>query len=296
MSFKNFKSILDHALNLGVGVLAITGGEPLLWKPLIPALQLCTKNGIVTQLSSNGSLITKEVIDKLSDSGLDILSISIDGVEGLDYSEKTLAAQPKLISLIRYAQLKRNIVVSANMVLTKNNCSQLSKVIEEMYVHRIPLSITLIDKPPDPNHQTWLGCDIDVDRMSIDELNHYLNFIVTKQKQGYNILHPKDYYLDFIRFKNGEVNWDCNLAKNQVIQIAPNGYVYWCLKLNQLSPYLFTDMSLNDFFRFRKENKVIIDSCNKRCYSGCAWFSYYYQRHPLEFLNKIGLPIISKKI
>lgn len=131
--------------------------------------------------------------------------------------------------------------------------------------------------------------------MDASELKKYLDLIVNKKTMGYQILHPENYYLGFFDFNNGEINWDCNVAKKRTIQIAPDGGVYWCSKLNKISPYKFTEMNLEDFLKFKIQLGSIIKKCNKKCYSGCAYYSYYYHQHPLKFLQNVFLPAISRK-
>ena len=62
----------------GVQYLCFTGGEPLLYPDLLPALARARQLGINTILCTNGSLLTPAVIEELQPVGLETLIISMD--------------------------------------------------------------------------------------------------------------------------------------------------------------------------------------------------------------------------
>jgi len=74
------KILIDLKDWLGSFYLSFTGGEPLLRKDIIELIEFASKLGLVTSLSTNGTLINKEVADKLIHSGLNRLAISLDGM------------------------------------------------------------------------------------------------------------------------------------------------------------------------------------------------------------------------
>lgn len=62
----------------GIDYLCFTGGEPLLYPSLLPALTRARDLGIKTLLCTNGSLLTPSCIRELRDAGLETLIISMD--------------------------------------------------------------------------------------------------------------------------------------------------------------------------------------------------------------------------
>jgi len=69
---------LEDAAGLGYGQLAVSGGEPLLYRPLPGLLARARELGLVTTVTSNGMLLTGRRWEPLA--GLvDVLAISIDG-------------------------------------------------------------------------------------------------------------------------------------------------------------------------------------------------------------------------
>ena len=69
---------LDDAAVLGYRQLAVSGGEPLLYKPLAELLARARALGMLTSLTSNGMLMTSRRWDLLAPL-VDVVAISIDG-------------------------------------------------------------------------------------------------------------------------------------------------------------------------------------------------------------------------
>ena len=61
--------------------LILNGGEPFMYHGIIELINKASKNGIKTSLTSNGTLINKELSNKIIESELNFLSISLDSLE-----------------------------------------------------------------------------------------------------------------------------------------------------------------------------------------------------------------------
>jgi MoaA/NifB/PqqE/SkfB family radical SAM enzyme len=69
---------LDDAYALGYRQLAVSGGEPLLYRPLPELLARARAHGMVTTVTSNGMLLTPARWERLAPL-VDVLAVSIDG-------------------------------------------------------------------------------------------------------------------------------------------------------------------------------------------------------------------------
>jgi MoaA/NifB/PqqE/SkfB family radical SAM enzyme len=104
------KGRIDKLAELGTGVVTISGGEPLLHPDLEEIIARIRHHGMMATLISNGYLMTRERIEKLNQSGLDYLQISIDNVEPDEISKKSLKVLDKKLQwLAELAQFKVNI-------------------------------------------------------------------------------------------------------------------------------------------------------------------------------------------
>lgn len=101
---------VDKLADLGLSVLVISGGEPLLHPQLENIIARSRKRGILTGLISNGYLLTIDKIKKLNDSGLDHLQISIDNVNPDEVSKKSLKVLDKKLQLLaEHATFETNV-------------------------------------------------------------------------------------------------------------------------------------------------------------------------------------------
>lgn len=84
MSLEQYKKILDQVaedFDINSFLLCITGGEPLLRKDFFDIMSYASSLGYRWGMTSNGTLITKEVAAKLKVCKMKTISISIDGLE-----------------------------------------------------------------------------------------------------------------------------------------------------------------------------------------------------------------------
>ena len=96
MDFDLFRNIIDQCINEEIGKVELSYlGEPLLDKDIFRKISYASQNDIDTFLISNFSLLSLNKIDKLLDSGLKRINVSIDGFDkrsfenvrkGLDYN------------------------------------------------------------------------------------------------------------------------------------------------------------------------------------------------------------------
>ena len=72
-----FDAIADAA-DLGYRVLAVSGGEPLMYRPLPGILRTAHELGLITTVTSNGMLLTERQLERL-EPHVDLIAISLDG-------------------------------------------------------------------------------------------------------------------------------------------------------------------------------------------------------------------------
>ncbi|MDM8518294.1 radical SAM protein, partial [Desulfobacterales bacterium HSG16] len=75
------KKLLDDLAGFGVPVILFSGGEPLARKDLFELAEYAVSKGMRAVISTNGTLITKDVANTLKKIGLSYVGISIDGLE-----------------------------------------------------------------------------------------------------------------------------------------------------------------------------------------------------------------------
>ncbi|MFZ2632639.1 MAG: 12,18-didecarboxysiroheme deacetylase [Desulfosalsimonadaceae bacterium] len=78
------RQLIDDLSNMGVPVLLFSGGEPLM-RPDMPELaEYAVQKGMRAVISTNGTLITREIAQKLKKIGLSYVGISLDGMRDIN--------------------------------------------------------------------------------------------------------------------------------------------------------------------------------------------------------------------
>ena len=90
MPLNQVLQLLDQALKIGTKTLVITGGEPFMHPDLFTVVRAAKELGLSVNITTNGTLIEKKW-DQLLDSGVDSLSVSLDG---LAETHERLRGQP----------------------------------------------------------------------------------------------------------------------------------------------------------------------------------------------------------
>jgi MoaA/NifB/PqqE/SkfB family radical SAM enzyme len=236
-------------------------------------------------VSTNGSLLTKKIIDQVKKAGLSYLSVSIDSVGFNNGSKKTIQAKPDLMRLLTYARRENKIQVSFNTVLAKNNIIEVFKLFELSKAEDIPMSVGVVVMPP--NNRDGRDRCLSFNKSDKELVESLARQILAYKNRGYRIIEPEEYFKGIWDYLNQSSRWDCKKTKSRTIQVHPSGKVYWCSKLNQLSKYNAYEMDKNNFAHFLKQLSHKIEECNKNCFSNCAFDSYFYQKNKLAFLEMI---------
>jgi MoaA/NifB/PqqE/SkfB family radical SAM enzyme len=130
----------------GVRYLSLTGGEPLLYPELLPALARSQELGLNTILCTNGALLTPPLIRQLKHAGLDTLIISIDAAsEELHDRHRGLpgltAHIREMIPFLRQAGLAP--VASVTLSRLVDDLKALSRFLEGLGFRRLTFSYPL---------------------------------------------------------------------------------------------------------------------------------------------------------
>ena len=80
LTTREAKSLVGDLADFGVPALLFSGGEPLLREDIFKLADFAAGQGIRTVLSTNGTLVTDEVAQKIRDVGFAEVGISLDGI------------------------------------------------------------------------------------------------------------------------------------------------------------------------------------------------------------------------
>lgn len=132
-NFTDDLNTLMRIHKLGIKHLILSGGEPLLYPNLLPLFSILKSLGIRATIATNGTLLSQEISEKLSQAGLSRATISLDGYDsqtnkilrGTDWAfSKSLRGASYLV--------KSGIIVTINVVLHTAIVNNLKKFIRPL--------------------------------------------------------------------------------------------------------------------------------------------------------------------
>ena len=130
LSTEEGKAFIRDLADFGVPVVLFSGGEPLLREDIFDLADFAREQGIRTVLSTNGTLITKEVADRIRDVGFAEAGISLDGIgENNDrFRGKKGAYEAALQGIRNCVALGQR--VSLRFTITRSNYSEIPAIFD----------------------------------------------------------------------------------------------------------------------------------------------------------------------
>lgn len=134
------KAFIHDLAEFGVPVILFSGGEPLLRDDLFGLASLAREQGIRVALSTNGTLITEEIADRIRNVGFAEVGISLDGIESTnDRFRGNRGAYQAAIKGIRNC-VALGLRVSLRLTITRFNYEEIPAIfqlVEEEGVDRV---------------------------------------------------------------------------------------------------------------------------------------------------------------
>lgn len=172
------KQMIDELAEIGVPMLGLTGGEPLVREDFFELAKYAIDAGLRVIVSSNGTLITEEVARKLKDLGISYVGISLDG------------ASPETHDGFRGmpGSFDRAIEGLRNCVKVGLNCGIRVTVTKRNY-REVPALIDLALKLSVPRfclyHLVYTGRGVEIisEDITLEEKRKLLDFLYAKSKE-----------------------------------------------------------------------------------------------------------------
>ncbi|MGF7431528.1 hypothetical protein BFT35_08495 [Thermoanaerobacterium thermosaccharolyticum] len=295
LTTEQWKYIIDQISENRVFVITFTGGEALLREDVFDLIKYSKEKKLGTSLLTNGSLLNVKTLEKLINSGLDSISISIDGVgEVHDEFRGTNGLYKKVISIIPQI-VRSNLNFGVITVLHKNiinNLYNLLQSLNDLGVKNVSLAYYRL---------SGRGSINNILRPNVDD---YKKIILTAwdfENKAFHTLNIKYPNLPIFYYKDtiGEENYYKLIKKGKIglcgagivgAVITPNGDIKPCdMSGNIIGGNIF-DKDLkyiweNDkiFKELRKIDIYNLYPCNKckmnhehKCHQGCKSMPYQF--------------------
>ena len=131
LSTEKCREILDQIAEVGRPIIILTGGEPLLRQDIFEIVQYGTDLGLRMVMAANGTLITPEIAKRMKSSGIQRVSISLDGPDASTHDRFRQVKGAFEGSIQGIEELtKEGIEFQVNTTITRHNVEQAQAMLD----------------------------------------------------------------------------------------------------------------------------------------------------------------------
>lgn len=138
LSTDEAKAMIDSCAAFGCPVMLFSGGEPLLREDLFDLIQHATAKGMRTTVSTNGTLITRELARELAAFNMGYVGVSLDGMEAThDRFRRVRGAWRDALQGVENCQAE-GLRTGLRITLTRDNHLEVPDVFDLLVQAEIP--------------------------------------------------------------------------------------------------------------------------------------------------------------
>lgn len=124
-------NLIDQISQYASPILVLSGGEPLYRADIFDLARHATSRGLRVALATNGTLINEEIAEKIRDSGIVRVAISLDGADARTHDAFRGISGSFEAALAGFAQLKRlGMSLQINTTIARHNVHQLRQIFD----------------------------------------------------------------------------------------------------------------------------------------------------------------------
>lgn len=273
MRLDQWMKIINECKTLGVGLIKLTGGEPMCYPDFWKILEKICEIGIGTRLYTNGSYLNEESISNLVGLKIDEIQISIDGAtkETHDTFRRTVGGFDKILDALPILE-RYGVKTILSFTITNYNVNEINQFIE---LAKKFTNVKVVISPYINYHQTYMGDRfIDVN----DEVIQRLKLCFDENKKIWS-----DKVKYSLSFSNRFIGY-CGFGLYS-LYIDSTGKIMLCPLLNKMVIGKVDDGLINvwdnsmELTEYRKHTLADIEKCNSCihinvCKGGCRARAY----------------------
>lgn len=176
--------LLDYLEEMKVFNISFSGGEPLMRPDIFEIIDYASQKNFSLELLTNGALITENVLDRLEDSNIFNIQVSIDGIgETHDCFRGRNGTYDRAVNAIKLLKDKK-YNVSISSTVTKQNMSEIPNIIDMAIDLGIPSFKTTLFMPAGRGKD-----NIDKFVLTRQDVKDFTYMMIEKKKEvGSNII------------------------------------------------------------------------------------------------------------
>jgi MoaA/NifB/PqqE/SkfB family radical SAM enzyme len=274
-------------------VVVFTGGEAITCPEIYDLIHIASSNGFITNLNTNGWLLTKKVIKKLFDAGLSRIMISLDGLHNVHDNIRGIpgsfrkAVQGAKATQEYYQSKGGKIEITTICVISNYNVDDVIKLVDFvedcsafdfMHIQAVAAPFgeehiqndKILDERSGKMIPWFVHKDFsDLWPKDISKLSRMYSDLIKKKQEGSKLVvneaNLRMQYLYFVFPGIRLRNITCTAYKD--IQVNLKGEVYHCQPKNELIGNI-NNASFSEFFRgeIACTSRKNIKECNINCH------------------------------
>jgi len=304
LSLAEAKAFIADLAEMSIPLLLFSGGEPLMRKDFWELAAYATEKGLKTALSTNGTLITKEVAAKIKAAGIEYAGVSLDGAN--EKTHDAMRNQPgcfkkALQALKNCAEIE--LKAGIRVTVTRTNYREIGRLLDLSLELNVPRFCVywlvpsgrgreIYDIQLEPEETARIldllyqrARDLDPDKMEILTVDAPHDGILLLNKLKEDDSPEYDNALKLLQYTG-----DSCSAGDRVANVDPTGNVYPCqfaqldeFKIGNIRERKFSEL-WNDpdnpvLLRFREKTKYLKGKCGyceykDLCGGGCRIRAY----------------------
>lgn len=262
--------------------LSFVAGEPLLHKDILPLLKHAKTKNAITSIVSNATLInTENMAEKIVDSNLDYLSLSLDSLSA-EIHDQTRGQKGvrdrvfKAIELVKAARKKlkkNNPQIYINSIIMSNNLEELIKLIKLSKTNKIDgITFQPIANPDMFGVGKKMG-ERWFEKSKLwpnkAEVLAFIDKLISMQKKGYPIKNSSNDLEKFKRYFNDPISFgiqEDNSGEYTSMTVIDDGHVKMCpSEIKTLGNILHEDLEKIWNSKKADQAKEHIKNCKSQC-------------------------------
>jgi MoaA/NifB/PqqE/SkfB family radical SAM enzyme len=266
-SLDDLTSWLTKIRDLGTVRVALVGGEPLLHPDIVEIVRRTRALGMATSLTTNGFLLTRDLVQALDAAGLEVMQISVDRMTPSAVSRKSFKTVLPKLDLFRGSRINLHITG----VLCADTMAESRAVLMTGLGRGIPTEVRMVHADPDGRFRVDPGARAD--------LEAFLEWMRDAKASGTKI-HTSEAILDYQRslLRGERVDWTCT-AGFKIFFVSARG-MFWICSMVRTNRHIL-DVTPQDLLANYRAKP-----CQEGCGVYCAVSTSLIYQHPLRIVGR----------
>ena len=222
----NYKLLIDFMKKNKVLMLSLTGGEPTLHPELTEIIKYAKSSGFFVHLITNGTTMTDSLAERLKDSKINLVSVSIDHYipEIQDKLRKHKDCHKKAVNAIKLLK-EHNVPVIASTVITSLNINEIEKVVSFVN-NELNVAFSVCTPSTTPDSSFFAGHS-DVIELDVKQLSACTKKIIELGRKGAHICNSYEFLNEYVDSLSGNKKFYCQ-GGNLIYYLNPKGDFHIC--------------------------------------------------------------------